>query len=252
MIDWSVVALALFAGLLLVILLEAALRSSPSSWRWFIALCGAGYMLTGGWLLFTLASDEVAADTPSVVIEKDIGEETAVSPLPPPSIFKFTTTIIKPPATPTPPAAQPVLLAIPDLEIKQMIVDVPLQDGTWDVAELGENVGLLAGTGQYPGDELAMVLAGHMTFPSSQNLLLGAFANLQYAIYGTEVIVQMDGEKLRYEVVEIKRVDPNDVEQLRVYDGDSILLVTCTDWDENGRIYANRLLIRAERLDSEL
>lgn len=250
MIDWWLVALAFLAGLLLVIVLEAVLQSRQSRWRWFLALCGFVILLSGGWLLLTLTSDKVTADVPSFV-EEEIEESTAVSPLPPPSIFTFSTIRISPPITPTVAASYPAILTIPDLDIQQTIVDVPLQDGTWNVADLGGNVGLLAGAGQHPGDELAMVLAGHMTFPSSRTLLQGAFANLQYAIYGTEVIVQMDGVELRYEVVEIERVDPNDVEQLRVHDGDSILLVTCTDWDENGRYYANRLLIRAERIDNE-
>lgn len=251
MIEWWVVALAFLAGLLLVGLLEAVLRADRTRGQWLVFVSACICLLVGGWLFFTAAPDELVVE--ELVVGDEIVEgETAVSPLPPPSIFTFSTTIIKPEIAPTHQAPQPAILAIPDLDIQQKIVDVPLQDGTWSVADLGEDVGLLAGTGQHPGDNLAMVLAGHMTFPSARNLLQGAFANLQYAIYGTEVIMQMDGEEFLYEVVEIKRVDPSDVEKLRVYDGDSILLVTCTDWDENGRFYASRLLIRAERVDDEL
>ena len=249
MIEWWVVALAFGAGLLLVSLLEAALRSGHPRGRPVIFVSALICLSVGGGLFFVRDKPEVEGQW--INEDEMVEENTAVTPLPPPSIFTFSTTRIKPELVPTVPVDQPTILAIPDLDIKQEIVDVPLQDGTWNVADLGENVGLLAGTGQQPGEELAMVLAGHMTFPSSRQLMQGAFANLQYAIYGTEVILQSGGEQMLYKVVEIERVDPDDVEQLRVHDGDSILLVTCTDWDENGRFYATRLLIRAERVDSE-
>ena len=103
------------------------------------------------------------------------------------------------------------------------------------------------GLSAFPGDQLAPVFAGHMTFPTSATLETGAFANLQYATYGTEIIYEVNGSATAYTVTEISRVEPSEVERLFLEDGDSILLVTCTDWDKNGRVYANRLLVRAVR-----
>ncbi len=142
----------------------------------------------------------------------------------------------------------PTRLLIPRLDINRPIVSVPLLDGVWDVTDLGGDVGLLASTGQHPGDDLAMVLAGHMTFADGRLLETGAFAELQYATYGTEILVEMGGETAVYQVSEIRRIAPDDVDALYLADGDSILLLTCTDWNDSTGLYANRLLIRASRV----
>lgn len=139
----------------------------------------------------------------------------------------------------------PTRLRIPALKINRPIVPVVVQDGVWDVADLGGDVGLLATTGQHPGDDLAMVLAGHMTFADGRLLFTGAFAELQFATYGMEIMVEMGGETAVYQVSEIRRIAPDDVNALYLADGDSILLITCTDWDDNTGLYASRLLIRA-------
>jgi LPXTG-site transpeptidase (sortase) family protein len=143
---------------------------------------------------------------------------------------------------------KPTRLHIPAFKINRPVVTVPLVDGAWDVAHLGGDVGLLATAGQYPGDDLAMVFAGHMTFADGRLLYTGAFAELQYATYGTEIVVQMEGgETAVYQVSEIRRIAPNDVDALYLADGDSILLLTCTDWNDSTNLYTNRLLIRATR-----
>lgn len=142
----------------------------------------------------------------------------------------------------------PTRLRIPALKVNRPIVPVMVRDGAWDVAALGGNVGLLATTGQHPGDHLAMVFAGHMTFPDGRLLEQGAFATLQYAIYGTEIWVETEGETAVYRVSEIGRIPPDAVERLYLADGDSILLITCTDWADHEQIYASRFLVRATRV----
>ena len=167
--------------------------------------------------------------------------------LAPPSVFVLATPaqlVTNQPATMTP-ATSSSYLRIPDLNISQQIVNLPLQNGLWDVSQLGGKIGQLASTGAHPGDTLAPVFAGHMTFPNANRLENGAFASLQYATYDTEIHYETNGNLLIYKITEINRVAPSEVEKLYLEDGDSILLTTCTDWDENGRFYTNRLLIRA-------
>lgn len=151
----------------------------------------------------------------------------------------------------TRPKSPPTRLHIPALKINSTIVPAPLRDGAWDVDGLGSSVGLLATAGQYPGDTLAMVLAGHMTFPDGNLLEQGAFAELQYATYGMEVLVEAGGQTAVYQVVEINRIAPDAVNRLYLEDGDTILLLTCTDWNEDTYLYANRLLVRAIRVERE-
>jgi LPXTG-site transpeptidase (sortase) family protein len=183
--------------------------------------------------------------------------ETAVLPtaspvtssLAPPSVFMLATPASQT-GTPIPLKdipAEAAYLHIPALGVSQPVVDLPLENGRWDVSSLGEKIGLLGSTGAFPGDTLAPVFAGHMTFPTAATLETGAFANLQYATYGTELIYELNGQETIYTVTEISRVAPEEVERLYLADGNSILLVTCTDWDGDGRVYANRLLVRAVR-----
>jgi LPXTG-site transpeptidase (sortase) family protein len=77
----------------------------------------------------------------------------------------------------------------------------------------------------------------------------GAFAELQYATYGTEIIYQTADEAVVYTVNKISRVPPDAIEELFLSDGNSILLITCTDWQSASRTYENRLIVRATRVE---
>ena len=244
MIIWHVVILAFLAGMTIVVLLATdGLRRVGLLVFFGIAAC----LVMMPTILLNRGQNPILTGFFATLPYKQIEPDTAVSDLPPPSIFVFSKST---PEATSAPIAQSASFAIPELEIDAQIIELPLQDGSWDVSDLGEQVGLLEGFGEHPGDEYAMVFAGHMTFPSSANLLQGAFADLQYAIYGTVLFLMVDGEPLAYEVIEISRVQPNEVDKLSLPDGDSILMVTCTDWDENGRVYANRLLVRAKRVET--
>ena len=255
MIDWRIVLGALCSGLALTCWLESRQRLQQGfngvRWRQRAAFFTALFATS----LFVYAARQPLWQT---AISPQQEADTAVAPasltatptLQPPSIFVRAT-----PALPNTSATSPhandeperAYLHIPALGVSQPVIDLALQNGRWDVSALGEQVGRLTGTGTHPGDTLAPVFAGHMTYPSITTLETGAFANLQYATYGTEVIYEINGEKAVYEVDEISRVDPSDVERLYLADGDSILLVTCTDWDPAGGVYANRLVVRAIR-----
>jgi LPXTG-site transpeptidase (sortase) family protein len=140
-------------------------------------------------------------------------------------------------------------LTIPQLNINAPIVTIPIHQQTWDVTQLGHNIGWLTQTGTHPGDDLAMVFAGHMTFSIDTTLDQGAFAELQYATYGTEIIYQTADEAVVYTVNKISRVPPDAIEELFLSDGNSILLITCTDWQSASRTYENRLIVRATRVE---
>ncbi len=256
MIDWRLVLGALAGGLALTCWLESRYRLGRSTERLVRLLQGtAVFLAVAAASLFTYAYANPLWPQPVpprtvVAAAVPLSPRFTPSPLVPPSVFVMATAT---PQTGALPALQDnmppetAFLHIPDLGVSQPIVDLPLANGRWDVSALGERVGRLDSTGAYPGDTLAPVFAGHMTFPASATLATGAFANLQYATYGTELIYEVDGQKIVYSVTEISRVAPEEVERLYLADGDSILLVTCTDWDADGRIYASRLLVRAVR-----
>jgi len=256
MIDWRIILGALAGGLALTCWLESRHRLRQS--QVFTARLLQGTSVFTAFLaagLFVYANQNQIWQHPTL---SRFEAQTAVSTSPtttstslaPPSVFILATPVQPPTSNPTQNTnnpTEPTYLHIPDLDISQPIIELPLQNGRWDVSQLGERVGHLTSTGTQPGDTLAPVFAGHMTFPSSTTLATGAFANLQYATYDTEVHYEINRELFVYKVTEISRVAPSEVAQLYLEDGNSILLVTCTDWDPNGRIYTNRLLIRATR-----
>ena len=113
---------------------------------------------------------------------------------------------------------------------------------------LGRSVGWLTTTGARPGDDLAMVVIGHMTLSAVER---GPFAYLQDIEKGAEVIYSIAGVDYTYAVSQASRVKPEDVRQLYVPDPNSLLLVTCTDWDSAQCVYVSRLLVRAVLVDQD-
>jgi LPXTG-site transpeptidase (sortase) family protein len=192
-----------------------------------------------------------------IVGERWLGERTAVnsySPLPPPAIAitreRLPVTELEENMGEAETSVVPNgRLTIPQLNINAPIVTIPIHQQTWDVTQLGHNIGWLTQTGTHPGDDLAMVFAGHMTFSTDTTLDQGAFAELQYATYGTEIIYQTADEAVVYTVNKISRVPPDAIEELFLSDGNSILLITCTDWQPASRTYENRLIVRATRVE---
>ena len=256
MIDWRVILGALGSGITITLWLETrSLAVKKRGWCMILVTAVLSSALFAWvavepwWAMATrLTQPPKPVEMVEVVDRIFYQGPSASATLPAPRVFLLATT--EPEPSPTLPdktdtSHEPAYLRIPALNVAQPIVEIPLQNGRWDVSQLGGQVGWLSGTGTHPGADQAMVFAGHMTFPTSAALVEGAFANLQYATYGTEVIYHQGGHDLVYEVTAINRIDPADIEQINLADENSILLVTCTDWDGNGRVYNNRLLVRA-------
>ena len=133
-------------------------------------------------------------------------------------------------------------LIIPALNINRSITPVPLRDGQWDIAGLSTEVGHLASTGTFPGDDLAMTFIGHVTVPWPET---GPFADLILLEHGEEVIYRWNGMDYIYQVERIFRAHPSNVDLLYDGDGSKINLVTCSGWDFIDREYDERLVTRA-------
>lgn len=148
----------------------------------------------------------------------------------------------QPLAASTPIPAAPPRLIIPSLGVDEPVQPVLIRNGHWDLRDLGLGVGWLETTGAFPGDDLAMVLVAHLTVTAADH---GPFAYLQKIKAGADVLYQVGGIEYWYAVSEKGRVQPDHVNKLYVPDGRSLLLVTCTDWDVDRFLYANRLMVRA-------
>ncbi|MCL6511044.1 MAG: class F sortase [Anaerolineae bacterium] len=150
------------------------------------------------------------------------------------------------PSPPAPPAA----LSIPDLGLHDApIVLLPILDGAWDEARLGaREVGLLQTTGRWPGDALAMVLAGHVTLEGD---VRGPFYGLGALRSGAPVWLKtQDGRAWVYRVVGRRLLRPDDVKAIYRRDDRRLFLLTCAAWDIQRGRYVRRLLLEAELSDA--
>lgn len=153
--------------------------------------------------------------------------------------------------TDTPPSPTPVVsgrLVIPKLDLDENIIPVLIVDGTWDLTKLEKEVGWLATTGQQPGGDLAMTLAGHV------NLSLGnpgPFVDLKRLKEFDQVIYRSGGLDYIYAVEGQETVKPDEVDALYVPNGERLLLVTCSDWSYFWRNYARRLIVTAALVRTE-
>jgi LPXTG-site transpeptidase (sortase) family protein len=260
MIDWLIVLGALSGGLALTLwLVTLQIRLSPAqTWlgRWLafgLANLALGLAFGGcrGEALTPIETHPAQRATPgnAFVSSSPAGSLTTQSPALATPLLKVGSAVsvwpvasgITVEAEPTAPA--PARLRIPTLGVDESIVPISIHDGEWDLSNLGLGVGQLATTGAYPGDEWAMVFIGHMTLSAVQH---GPFAYLQNVSKDAEVIYSVGDQEYVYRVRALSRVPPDAVRELYLRDPHSLLLVTCTDWDGNQRVYANRLLVRAE------
>jgi LPXTG-site transpeptidase (sortase) family protein len=153
------------------------------------------------------------------------------------------------PAAPDTPVIPTGELVIPALQLDQALVPVRVESGTWNLDALGDQVGWLETTGTHPQDDLAMVIAGHVTLPAPGGP--GPFLNLRELAPGDEVFYRTSEELFVYQVEDIQQVQPDEVQALYVRGGDHLVLVTCTRWNYVKKAYERRLLVNAVLVRTE-
>jgi len=136
-------------------------------------------------------------------------------------------------------------LLIPAAGINAPVIRVYLDGQSWDVSNLGMNVGHLQGTrwmNEGPGN---IVLSGHVEMRDGRK---GIFAEIGALTDGDVVILQYRGQEQRYQVVEIRNVDPNDLSPVYPTESDLLTLITCDAYDFFQDSYQERTIVVAERL----
>ncbi len=171
-----------------------------------------------------------ASATPAAAAEGDLA--ATLEPTTPPT---------EPPPTPTP--LSPPRLLIPYLKLDRDVEQVGIANGSWDLEHLGDEVGWLTTTGEHPGDDLAVVLVGHVTTAPGK---YGPFAGIGQLEYGEEIVYRWAGQDYVYAVRGQSRAGEEDVQRLYVPDGSQLLLVTCSSFDYFSMLYTQRLIITAE------
>lgn len=126
-------------------------------------------------------------------------------------------------------------VSIPKIDVK-----LPIYHGTSE-ATLGSGVGHLQGSSlPVGGASTHAILTGHSGLSSAK-----MFSDLPLLEEGDFFFIETFGEKLAYQVDQIKTILPEELQDLTVVEGeDYVTLVTCTPI----RINTHRLLVRGTRV----
>ena len=128
------------------------------------------------------------------------------------------------------------------ISIPEIKVELPIYHGT-SASVLNVAAGHLEGTSLPVGGESThCVLSAHRGLPSAK-----LFTDLDELVVGDVFTITVLDQVLTYEVDQIKIVEPNEVDDLYVVEGeDYCTLVTCTPYGIN----THRLLVRGTRIET--
>lgn len=171
-------------------------------------------------------------------------EEVAAAPTRTPTTVPTAVPTFPPLYTSTPyPSA---VIYAPRSGINAKIVDVYLDGQSWDVSQLGTNVGHLQGTGWF-GKTGNIALAGHVEMGDGR---VGVFHNIDKMEKGDPIFLQLGDLQQDYRVTDIKRVKPDDLSVLAPTTVDTITLITCdiSAYNLLSNNYLDRIVVVAERV----
>jgi LPXTG-site transpeptidase (sortase) family protein len=138
----------------------------------------------------------------------------------------------------------PTTLYIPSAGIYASVVEVFLDGTSWDIRNLGINVGHLQGTAwlESPGN---IVLSGHVEMADGRQ---GVFATIDELEEGDLLVLQHGDEERQYTVRSGFRVQPDDLSVLYPTQTDQLTLITCDSYDFFQNAYLERIVVVADRL----
>jgi sortase A len=129
-------------------------------------------------------------------------------------------------------------LVIPALGVDAPVVLIGLQNGTWAVDQLTQEVGHLQGTAS-PGDASNVAIAGHVTLAQGGD---GPFRSLAQLKQGDDVIVFAGEQPFRYLVEQVRVVLPDDVQVTFPTTEPVVTLITCANWNQSRHAYDDRII----------
>lgn len=167
-------------------------------------------------------------------------------------------TAVSPQPTSPPLTAVPVLhesyasiegasLFIPSAGILAPIIQVYLDGTSWDVSELGGNVGHLQGTTWMQEGIGNIVLSAHVELRDGR---AGPFAKLGELQVQDRIVLRQGDEERIYRVIDVRNVQPDDLSPLYPSTTELLTLITCDlrSFDFLSNTYKERTVVIAERL----
>ena len=181
----------------------------------------------------TATQAQAIADNPNATPTPVFSDQLAVTPSPTPIV-----------ARDLDPDIENAALVIPSAGIVAPIQRVYLSESSWDVTQLGNNIGHLEGTRWIP-EGGNIVLSGHVELADGRQ---GIFANLNEMQVGDRVIITQDGRDYHYDVSSISNHDPTDLTPIYPSDVNMVTLITCGTYDFISDSYLERVVVVAQEV----
>ena len=133
--------------------------------------------------------------------------------------------------------------AMGQIHIPEIDISLPIYYGTEEEI-LEKGIGYIPWSSLPGGGESKhCLLAGHRGLPGAK-----LFTRLGEMKIGSRFFIEMDGQRLVYEVCEIQVIKPEQTENLGVQKGrDLVSLITCTPYGLN----THRLVVTGERMEED-
>lgn len=137
-------------------------------------------------------------------------------------------------------------LVIPRMSLDAPILLAPIENQTWKVDHLRQEIGHLEGTAK-PGSNSNIVLAAHVTLEDGS---YGPFAGLGNLNPGDTIEVYDGSSRFEYVIDSHQTVDPSAVEVTYPSETGQITLITCNSWDRNQGRYVERLVVKGHLINN--
>lgn len=134
---------------------------------------------------------------------------------------------------------------IPAAGIFAPVIRVYLDGVSWNVDNLGTNVGHLEGTAWMGSGTGNIVLSGHVEMSDGS---AGVFASIDDLNAGDLIALTEGTESRNYAVTEVYTVAPDDLSPIYPSTTDRLTLITCDGYDFLQNAYTERVIVVAERI----
>jgi LPXTG-site transpeptidase (sortase) family protein len=133
-------------------------------------------------------------------------------------------------------------MLIPALQVDAAVKFVPFDGATWVLEGLTSEIAWLGDT-SWPGLGGNTGLAGHVTLNSGA---YGPFRYISTLKEGEAIVLDTEKNEYTYQVTRQFQTNANDMSVLEKTSRPTITLITCTNWDDQQKIYLSRLIVQAE------
>lgn len=177
--------------------------------------------------------------------------QPSATPLPVATLVPATAAVIASTPLPTPTesgmmgAIVDSSLLIPSAGIYAPIIQVYLDGESWDVSQLGMNVGHLQGTAWLDSQPGNIALSAHIEMSDGRP---GTFARLDEVQVGDLIILKESDAERRYTVTAVQNVAPDDLTPLYPSSSERVTLITCGSYNFLQDAYLDRVVVVAERV----